>query len=173
MVNDAQLPNLNEGGATSGQFGRQELKTINVSIAPKLLSALGPALDSSVIKLRNKEGDGVVVLPVKGLLVDVHPQGPRDPQGIHGALLNEVGTEDYVLTGASPLTAVAYVGGVVVEAFIAHFAVGEPLPPMPLFLTRENYVNVPLEAAYLAAWEDVPPQYQEVLRAIPESSEEL
>ncbi len=36
---------------------------------------------------------------------------------------------------------------------------------MPLFLTRENYVRVPLEATYTAAWEDVPPQYQEALLA--------
>ena len=64
-----------------------------------------------------------------------------------------------------PLTAAAYVGGAVVEAFVAHFAVGEPIPPMPLFLTRENYVRVPLEASYMAAWEDVPPQYQEILLA--------
>jgi hypothetical protein len=65
------------------------------------------------------------------------------------------------------LTAVAYVGGAVVEAFVAHFAVGGTIPEMPLFLTRENYVRVPLEATYAAAWEDVPPQYQEVLRASP------
>jgi hypothetical protein len=36
---------------------------------------------------------------------------------------------------------------------------------MPLFLTQENYVRVPLEATYMAAWEDVPAQYQEVLLA--------
>jgi hypothetical protein len=34
---------------------------------------------------------------------------------------------------------------------------------MPLFLTKENYVSVPLESAYMAAWEDVPPHYQSVL----------
>jgi hypothetical protein len=98
------------------------------------------------------------------LLVDVHPPGPRDPHGIHGIVLNEIGTEDYMLGSERPLTAVAYAAGAAVEAFVAHFAVGEPIPEMPLFLTRENYVPVPLEAAYLAAWEDVPPQYQEVLR---------
>ena len=99
------------------------------------------------------------------LLVDVHPPGPRDPHGIHGVLLNEIGTEDYVLGRERPLTTVAYTGGAVVDAFVAHFAVGEAIPQMPLFLTRENYIRVPLEAAYLAAWEDVPPQYQEVLIA--------
>ena len=102
------------------------------------------------------------------LLIDVHPPGPRDPHGIHGALLNEISTDDYLLGGERPFTVAAYIGGSVVEAFVEHFAVGEPIPQMPLFLTRENYVRVPLEATYLAAWEDVPPQYQEVLMAASE-----
>jgi hypothetical protein len=97
------------------------------------------------------------------LLVDVHPPGPRDPHGIHGAVLNEIGSGEYALGSERPLTAVAYTGGAVVQAFVDHFAVGGPIPSMPLFLTRENYIRVPLEAAYMAAWEDVPPQYQEVL----------
>ena len=99
------------------------------------------------------------------LLIDVHPPGPRDPNGIHGAILAEIGTEDYVLGDERPLTAVAYTGGAVVEVFVAHFAVGEAIPEMPLFLTREHYVRVPLDATYLAAWEDVPPQYQQLLNA--------
>jgi Protein of unknown function (DUF4058) len=99
------------------------------------------------------------------LLVDVHPAGPRDPQGIHGAILKEIGTGDYVLTPDRPLTAVAYSCGADFNAFVAHFAVGEPIPAMPLFLTSENYIRVPLEAAYMAAWADVPPQYQQVLGA--------
>jgi hypothetical protein len=80
-------------------------------------------------------------------------------------VLNEIGTEDYVLGRERPLTAVSYIGGAVVEAFATHFAVGQPLPEMPLFLTRKNYVRVPLEATYMAAWEDVPPQYRAVLQA--------
>jgi hypothetical protein len=96
-------------------------------------------------------------------LVDVPPPGPRDPHGIHGALLNEIGPEDCVLGTERPLTVAAYGGGAVVEAFVEHFAVGELVSKMPLFLTRENYVRVPLEAACMAAWEDVPPRYQEIL----------
>jgi hypothetical protein len=99
------------------------------------------------------------------LLIDIHPPGPRDPHGIHGTILNEIGPQDYVLAGERRLTAVSYIGGAVVEAFVAHFGVGEPIPDMALFLTRENYVKVPLEATYLAAWEDVPVRYQEVLAA--------
>jgi hypothetical protein len=62
-----------------------------------------------------------------------------------------------------PLTTVAYSAGATIDAFVAHFAVGEPIPRMPLFLTRENYVDVPLEETYMAAWQDVPAPYQNVL----------
>ena len=68
-----------------------------------------------------------------------------------------------VLSSELPLTAAAYVGGAVVDAFVAHFVVGQAIPQMPLFLTREHYIHVPLEPSYMAAWDDVPPQYQEVL----------
>jgi hypothetical protein len=116
--------------------------------------ALHALLDKAVAALDN----GIHLL-----LVDIHSPGPRDRDGIHGAMLNEIGTEDYKLPGTRPLTAAAYVGGPVVEALVAHFAVGEPIPDMPLFLTRENYINVPLETTYQAAWEDVPPTYQKTL----------
>jgi hypothetical protein len=45
------------------------------------------------------------------LLVDVHPPGPRDPNGIHGAVLNENGTDDYALDSKRSLTVAAYTGG--------------------------------------------------------------
>ncbi|HZV06704.1 MAG TPA: DUF4058 family protein [Gemmataceae bacterium] len=100
------------------------------------------------------------------LLVDVHPPRPRDPNGIHGALLNEIGTEEYVLGADRPLTAAAYISGAeIVDALVNHFTIGQPIPEMPLFLTTKNYILVPLEAAYKAAWEDVPPQYQAMLLA--------
>lgn len=100
------------------------------------------------------------------LLVDVHPPRSRDPNGVHAALLNEIGTEEYLLGRERPLTTVAYTSGAdLVDAFVNHFAVDEPIPEMPLFLTRENFIRVPLEAAYMAAWEDVPPQYQQMLLA--------
>ena len=70
-----------------------------------------------------------------------------------------------LLPNDRPMTAVSYTGGAVVEAFVDHFAVGEPTPAMPLFLTRANYVRVPLEAAYMAAWQDVPRKYQDRLLA--------
>jgi hypothetical protein len=132
-----------------------------------MIEVLSPGNKSSRHAIRSFLDKAVAALDagVHLLLVDVHPPRPRDPNGIHGALLNEIGTENYVLSSERSLTAVAYTGGPRVDAFVDHFAVGEPIPDMPLFLTREHYVSVPLEASYMAAWEDVPAQYQETLRA--------
>src|SRR5207248_2913041 len=104
-----------------------------------MIEVLSPGNKSSRHAIRSFLDKAVAALDggVHLLLVDVHPPGPRDPHGIHGAVLNEIGTEDYVLSAERPLTAVAYTGGADVEAFVAHFAVREPIPPMPLFLTRE------------------------------------
>ena len=130
-----------------------------------MIEVLSPGNKSSRHAIRAFLDKAVAALDggIHLLLIDIHPPGSRDPHGIHGAILNEIGTENYVLGGARPLTVAAYIGGAVVKAFVTHFAVGEPIPQMPLFLTRENYVSVPLDAAYMAAWEDVPPQYQQVL----------
>lgn len=133
-----------------------------------MIEVLSPGNKSSRHAIRSFLDKAIAALDGGGhlLLVDIHPPGPRDPNGIHGALLNEIGTEEYVLPRERPLTAAAYISGVaLVDAFVNHFVVGEPIPEMPLFLTRESFLHVPLEAAYLAAWEDVPPRYQEVLRA--------
>src|SRR5438445_7094498 len=93
-----------------------------------MIEILSPGNKSSRHAIRSFLDKAVAALDggVHLLLVDVHPPGPRDPNGIHGAVLREIGTEEYVLGSERPLTAAAYIGGTVVEAFVAHFAVGEP-----------------------------------------------
>jgi hypothetical protein len=49
------------------------------------------------------------------------------------------------------------------EAFVQTTAVGSALTDMPLFLTPEVYVPVPLEATYHSAWEAVPSFWRDVL----------
>jgi hypothetical protein len=102
------------------------------------------------------------------LLVDLFPPSTRDPRGIHGAVWGEDCGEDYALPADKPLTCVAYVGGAGAEAYIELVAVGDVLPEMPLFLTPEVYVSVPLEATYQAAWEGMPAYWRGVLTAEPE-----
>jgi hypothetical protein len=99
------------------------------------------------------------------VVLDLFPPGPRDPQGIHKAIWDEIIDNDFTLPAGKPLTLVSYIGGLIPEAFIEPTAVGAALPEMPLFLTPEVYVPLPLEATYQSAWEAVPSYWQTVLTA--------
>ena len=101
------------------------------------------------------------------LLVDLFPPSARDPQGIHRAVWGDDCGEDYSLPQDKPLTCVAYVGGPSAEAFIELVAIGDALPDMPLFLTPDVYVPVPLEASYLSAWKNMPAYWRDVLTSAP------
>jgi hypothetical protein len=102
------------------------------------------------------------------LIVDLFPPSPRDPQGIHGAVWGEDCGADYALPSDKPLTCVSYIGGAGAEALVELVAVGEALPQMPLFLTPELYVRVPLEATYQVAWDGLPAYWRDVLTDEPE-----
>ena len=97
------------------------------------------------------------------LLVDLFPPSPRDPQGIHRAVWGDDCGPDYALPEDKPLTIVSYIGGANAEAFVEFAAVGDSLPPMPLFLTAEEYIWVPLEATYQATWDGMPAYWRDVL----------
>lgn len=107
------------------------------------------------------------------LLIDLFPPSSRDPQGIHYAVWGEDCGADYALPPDKPLTCVAYVGGPGAEAFVEPVAVGDALPEMPLFLTTDVYVSMPLEATYQSAWEGLPAYWREVLTRAPEPKAEL
>ena len=81
------------------------------------------------------------------LVVDLHPPTPRDPDGLPGEIGAEWGDE-YRLNPATPLTAASYVADDPPVAYVQPFAVGDPVPDMPLFLDPGHYVNVPLGATY-------------------------
>jgi hypothetical protein len=97
------------------------------------------------------------------LLVDLFRPGPRDPQGIHGALWAALGGEPYAAPPDKPLTLAAYTAGLTKVCYVEPFAVGDALKAMPLFLSTEGYVSVPLEESYQAAYRGVPRRWQRVL----------
>jgi hypothetical protein len=97
------------------------------------------------------------------LLIDLLPPGPRDPQGIHGALWAELGDDSYVAPPDKPLTLAAYSAGPRQTAYIEPLAVGDPLTSMPLFLTPSTYVTIPLEETYRTAYRGVPRRWRELL----------
>jgi hypothetical protein len=117
-------------------------------------------LDAFVRKAREALAAGIHLL-----IVDLFPPGRRDPQGIHRAVWGEDEDDTFTLSDDKPLTCVAYIGGPAAEAFIEPAAVGDALPRMPLFLTPDVYVEVPLEPTYQAAWEGMPAYWRDVLAA--------
>lgn len=100
------------------------------------------------------------------LIVDLFPPGPRDPAGIHGEIRSEISSDDFGLPAASPLILASYSAGATKRAFVEPTAVGNVLIDMPLFLTPENYVNVPLESTYQGAFRGVPRKYKSLLEAV-------
>ncbi len=99
------------------------------------------------------------------LIVDLFPPGPRDPQGIHGAIWSELSDDHFELPPAEPLTLAAYSAGPIKRAYIEPTAVGRAMMDMPLFLEPEMYINVPLEATYQAAYRGVPQRWKRELEA--------
>jgi hypothetical protein len=90
------------------------------------------------------------------LIVDLFPPGPRDLQGIHKAVCDELLDNEFVLPVDKPFTLASYMGGPFPEAFLQFAGPHTTLTEMPLFLTREVYVLVPLEKTYQSAFEGMP-----------------
>ena len=103
------------------------------------------------------------------LIVDLFPPGPRDPQGIHKAIWDELIDNDFALPEDKPLTVVAYRAEQYPETFVEPVAVGDKLPDMPLFLTLDIYVPTALEVTYGSAWKVFPSPWREVVDNPPPS----
>lgn len=101
------------------------------------------------------------------LVADLFPPGRHDPRGMHGAILECLDCdEDFTPPPADrPLTLASYAAGPEVEIYLEHAAVGAALPDMPLFLLRDRYINVPLEATYQAAFAGMPKFWRDVLES--------
>ncbi|MDR3639286.1 MAG: DUF4058 family protein [Isosphaeraceae bacterium] len=99
------------------------------------------------------------------LVVDLQPPTLRDPQGIHGAIWDEVAGQPYVRPPDKPLTTAAYESGAGIRAFIEPAAMGDALTDMPLYLAPRRHVLIPLEETYQTAFDSVPRRWQAVLEA--------
>lgn len=99
------------------------------------------------------------------LVVDLFPPTTRDPEGIHPAVWCKVRPQGIAtpLPPGEPLTLVSYVACPNLTAYLEPVQVGRPMIDMPLFLTPEHYINVPLEATYTAAFRGVPAKYKRIL----------
>ena len=97
------------------------------------------------------------------VVVDLFPPTPRDPQGIHKAILDELSDEPFDFLPEKPLTVVSYIGGDLPTAYVESVGVGDPLPDIPLFLTEYDYVPCPLNSTYEQTWAVFPNMLKELL----------
>jgi hypothetical protein len=74
-----------------------------------------------------------------------------------------VSDEPFELPKDESLTLVAYSAGERKKAYIEPTTVGRQLISMPIFLTPEMYVGVPLEPTYQSAYRGVPRKWRAIL----------
>jgi hypothetical protein len=98
------------------------------------------------------------------LLLDLLPPGPHDAYGLHGAVWAYFDRAPYEPPADGPLTLVSYAwDGEEPDAYVEPLAVGQRLIDMPLFLTADRYVNVPLERTYQEAYRGMPEFWRDVI----------
>jgi hypothetical protein len=130
-----------------------------------LIEILSPGNKASTADLEDfvRKARDAIRAGIHLTVIDLLPPGPNDPEGIHGAIVAAVSGETYELPEEEPLTFVSYAASDSPVAYLQHPVVGDELPVLPLFLTPELYVELPLEATYVTAWADVPVFWREVI----------
>lgn len=100
------------------------------------------------------------------LVLDLHPPTRCDPQGIHGAIWEEISGQEYAAPGDKPLALAAYESALTIRAYVRHVAVGDALVDMPLFLEPGAHVAVPLQITYDQAFSALPLRWRSVLEKV-------
>src|SRR6516165_722118 len=84
------------------------------------------------------------------------PSGLFHDFHLHKVIWDEIVEEDFTVPDGKDLILVSYKTGGERAAYIEPLAVGDALPDMPLFLTNDLHVMVPLEVTYQATWDASP-----------------
>ena len=99
------------------------------------------------------------------LVIDLFPPARYDPNGINGLIWEYLNAEVWQVPTDRQLSVASYWAKAPVVAYVEPIAVGMRLTNMPLFLTPEHYVNVPLEETYMSAWRGLPERWRSVIEA--------
>lgn len=97
------------------------------------------------------------------MIIDLFPPTPRDLNGLHGEIWKVLDQDTFRLNPDEPLVQASYSAGRTKVAYLEPTAVGKQLIDMPLFLTADHYVPVPLQATYDRAYQGLPKRWQRVL----------
>lgn len=97
------------------------------------------------------------------LIIDLFPPTPRDPFGMHKVIWDEIEEEDFVFPKGKDRILASYETGDRRAAYVEPVGVGDSLPDMPLFLTNDLHVFVPLESTYQATWDASPAEFRQAV----------
>jgi Protein of unknown function (DUF4058) len=97
------------------------------------------------------------------LVVDLFPPTSRDPDGIHRVIWSEFDDSEVARPADKPLTLVSYEAEPFPVAYFEPVAVGDSLPPMPVFLKSGSHFDVPLEETYRSTWDLFPRHLRRLL----------
>ena len=90
------------------------------------------------------------------LIVDLFPPTPRDPLGLHQVIWDEIADATFAFPAGKDRILASYKMGDKRVAYVEPVGVGDVLPDMPLFVTWDLHVKVPLEPTCRATWEASP-----------------
>ena len=156
FITSAQLdPYVHKANRIAIKHGLGQVVAVIEVVSPGNKSSLH-ALRSFVTKAEELLRQGINLL-----IVDLFPPSPRDPQGIHKAIWDEITDEPFELPPDKRLTAEAYAAAEPITAYVEPLAVGDALPAMPIFLEWGIYVSAPLEDTYQATWSKLPDPVRE------------
>jgi hypothetical protein len=158
---------------TSAEFDRYAGKANRIVIKHRLgqvvavLEIVSPGNKSSTNALRSfvRKTEELLRQGINLLVVDLFPPSPRDPQGIHKAIWDEIEEASFELPPDKRLIVAAYAAGDLPTAYVEPVAVGDSLPEMPIFLEPGTYVPAPLESTYQTTWDKCPDAIREIVES--------
>jgi Protein of unknown function (DUF4058) len=101
-------------------------------------------------------------------VVDLFPSTAIAPFGLPSAIWRRFERKSIQPPTERPVTFGSFVGRNPPDAFFDYRAVGESLPSIPLFLTDDDYLELPLESTYQATFDHGPPYLRDKLsQAVP------
>jgi hypothetical protein len=130
-----------------------------------VIEMLSPGNKDSRAALRSfvEKAADILNQGVNLLVVDLFPPTPRDPQGIHKAIWDELGDQPFEPLPGKPLIVASYIGGDIPTAYVESVRIGDALPSLPIFLSETRCIPAPLEATYQEAWAVFPAILKELI----------
>lgn len=128
------------------------------------IELVSPTVKASAMNVRVFTGKIIASIEqgIHVLLIDILPMTAHDPRGIHGVVWGIYHPRRPIVEVDGPLVIVSFLGRPGnPEAFIHSTAVGQALPDVPLFLTAQQPINIPLEATYQDAFNAMSPDDRE------------